>query len=368
MAQPVIAVCGATGKTGGAVAHALLAKGQKVRAFVRRVDPRSQELQRKGAEVLVVDLFDPDQLFEALSGVQRAYYLPLLQPYASQSAIAFATAAKAARVEVIVQMSQWLSHSRHPSIMTRETWLIDQLFASIAGVDHVVVNPGMFADNFLRLIDWASLLQLYPYMTADSASAPVSNEDIGRVVAEILINPAPYLGKTLRPTGPKLLNAHEIAGILQSVLGHTVRPFPVPSWLFLKVARMTGASEHEAYSYVQYMVDHRRGAFALDGGVNDVVLRVTGQPAESFAVTAGRYAALPWARRTPRNRLRALMRFLVAPMAPGFNPRAYERRFAFPQLARQEISMDSERWVFSHRTRPFDSAPSVTTGLQPERI
>ena len=80
MPKPLILVTGATGKTGAAVVEQLIAKDYPVRAAVRVRDGRSEALARRGAEVVVADLFDPDQLHDALRGVQRAYYLPPIHP------------------------------------------------------------------------------------------------------------------------------------------------------------------------------------------------------------------------------------------------------------------------------------------------
>ena len=62
MIKPKILVTGATGRTGGAVVTQLLAKGYPVRATVRVQDARSDLLQRRGAEVVLADIFDPGQL------------------------------------------------------------------------------------------------------------------------------------------------------------------------------------------------------------------------------------------------------------------------------------------------------------------
>jgi NAD(P)H dehydrogenase (quinone) len=49
-------------------------------------------------------------------------------------------------------MSQWTSSPRHPAFMTRQTWVIDQLFLHhTPGVACTVLNPGYFADNYLRV-------------------------------------------------------------------------------------------------------------------------------------------------------------------------------------------------------------------------
>ncbi len=151
MTLPTILVTGATGKTGAAVVKELRAKGWPVRAVVRQPDVRSQALARLGAEIVVADLFDPDQMLDALRGVQRAYYVSPFDPYMIQAAVTFSVAARQAKLESIVQMGQWLSHRLHPAIMTRQTWLIDHLFAGLPGISHTVLNPGMFADNFLRV-------------------------------------------------------------------------------------------------------------------------------------------------------------------------------------------------------------------------
>lgn len=230
-----------------------------------------------------------------------------------QSAAAFAVAARDVGVEHVVQLSQWTSSPRHPALMTRQIWLVDKLFASIPGVGHTIVNPGMFADNFLRTIDMAALLGIYPVLSGTSRSAPVANEDIAKVVVAILANPLPHLGKAFRPTGPKLLSAQEMADIIARVVGHRVRSVNRPFWLFSKVARMQGVDPFEVLSYRYYMQDHQCGTFEFEGGVNDVVNDLTGTSAEGFETTARRYAARPFARQALSTRMLALARFLIAP-------------------------------------------------------
>lgn len=64
-----VAVAGATGKQGGAVAHRLLARGHKVRALTRNPGkPVAHALAAKGAEVVRADLEDRVSLDRALAG------------------------------------------------------------------------------------------------------------------------------------------------------------------------------------------------------------------------------------------------------------------------------------------------------------
>jgi hypothetical protein len=69
--------------------------------------------------------------------VQRAYYVPPYHPYVIQSAVTFAVAAREAELEAIVQLGQWLSHRSHPALMTRQTWLMDKMFAELRGIAHI---------------------------------------------------------------------------------------------------------------------------------------------------------------------------------------------------------------------------------------
>src|ERR1700751_5259546 len=123
MIKPRILVTGATGRTGSVVASELLKAGYPVRAMVRREDDRSARLKAQGAEIAIADMSDVERIAEALRDVQGAYYCPPLDPYMIQGAVAFAVAAKEARLEHIVGVTQWLASPSHPSLMTPQPWL-----------------------------------------------------------------------------------------------------------------------------------------------------------------------------------------------------------------------------------------------------
>ena len=305
MEQPLILVTGAAGKTGREVATQLLQAGAPVRALVRRRDARSEELGRNGAEVVVA--------------VSRAYYCPPTQPFMVQSAAAFAVAAREARLEQIVHLSQWLSSPSHPTLMTRQTWLADNLFAMVPGAAYTILNPGFFADNALRLIGFAAHLGILPSLTGDSRNAPPSNRDIARGATAVLLDPVRHDGRRYRPTGPNLLSGADMASVLSTVLGRRVRPVPMPPWLFVKAARMQGVSAFEIGVFLTYLQDHKEGAFER-GAPNTDVLDVTGAPAETFETTARRYAALPAARRSTGATLRASFDVLRTPLMRRSRP------------------------------------------------
>src|SRR5215468_6980901 len=210
MIKPKIIVTGATGKTGGVVVAELLKAGYPVRALVHREDRRSEHLRAQGAEIAVAEMSDVQRVADALEDVQRAYYCPPFKPYMLQGAVAFAVAAREARLEHIVGVTQWLASPSHPSLMTRQLWLVDQLFSMMPGIAHTIVRPGIFADAYLATIGLAVHLGIFPWMSGNSRNAPPSNEDIARVAVAALTEPARHGGKSYRPTGPELLGAEDM--------------------------------------------------------------------------------------------------------------------------------------------------------------
>jgi uncharacterized protein YbjT (DUF2867 family) len=347
MTKPKIIVTGATGKTGSVVTTELLKAGYPVRAMVHREDGRSAQLKAQGAEIAVADISDVERVADALKDVQRAYYCPPYDPYMIQGAVAFAVAAREARLEHIVSLTQWLASPSHPSLSTRQTWLVDRLFSMTPGVGHTVVNPGFFADAYLVTIGLAANLGVFPWMYGNSRNAPPSNEDIARVAAAVLMDPAQHAGKSYRPTGPELLGAEDMAKAIDRAVGRSVRVVPTPIWLFMKTARMAGMPIELMSNVRYYIEDHKRGAFEV-GAPNTDVLDVTGRPAEDFETIARRYATLPGNQRTFSNWLRRVAQFLITPLSPGFNFDRYDRELRRPFPSVPQFAPDSTVWRREH--------------------
>jgi NAD(P)H dehydrogenase (quinone) len=350
MIKPKILVTGATGKTGGAVVTELLAKGWPVRAAVRVQDARSDLLQRRGAEVVVADIFDPSQLMDAMRGVQRAYYCPPYHPFVIQSASAFAVAALEMGLEQIVGLSQWIAGPNHPALMTRQLWLIDRMYAALPNVAHTIVNPGFFADSpYLEMMPFAAHLGVFPLPVAgESRDAPPSVDDIARVAVAALLDPARHAGKSYRPTGPKLLSVVEMTAVIGHVVGHKVRHVRTPLRIFYKAAKAQGLEPILLSGLRYWFQDHDRGAFAV-GAPNETVRELTGKEAEDFETVARRHAALPASRQSVGAQLAALARFMAVPMLPGFNPAIYDRGQEQPVPPTPHLALDDADWTASHR-------------------
>ncbi len=345
--KPLIAVTGATGSTGSQVVAQLRQQDWPVRALVRQIDARSQQLHQLGAQVVVADLFEPDQLDTALRGTQRAYYCPPTHPHMLDSATAFAVAAQEAGLEALVVLSQWLASASHPSILTRQHFLADRMFAAVSGIAHVTVNPGYFAHNYLQTIDIAAQLGILPNPIGESRNAPPSNADIAAVVVGALTDPARHDGRTYHPTGPALLDASEMTAIIGRVLGRTVHPKSVPPFIFTKAMRASGYDAFMTAQTRTYLTEHRRGTFA-HGGPTDHVEQVTGRPAETFETTSREYAQLPAARRTPAQLARVLGNLTRTAVTPGGGRARPDRDQAGAGPVPARLAIDDPEWLATH--------------------
>lgn len=344
MKLPLIAVTGAAGKTGRATALALLERGQRVRALVRREDARSDTLARAGAEVVVANLHDAQSMATALHGTQRAYYCPPIDPYAAVALNAFLYAARSVGLEAVTAMTQWLASPSHPTQMTRDMWMIERLLPALPGTAVTILNPGFFADNYLRVgLGMAVQLGIYPNFVGDSRNAPPSNDDMGRVAAAVLADPTPHAGRRYRVTGPALIDADDIVAVLARVFERRVRRLDAPEWLLGKVAAYRGEPRYDIAVFRRYLRDHREGAFEF-GGPTDVVRDLTGAPAEPFERTVLGYASRPESMRTWRAFARSAAEFMLAPLWKGYDDERLARTLGLPRIAHPLHAMQDEAW------------------------
>jgi NAD(P)H dehydrogenase (quinone) len=348
-----VLVTGATGKIGGAVTAQLLEKGITTRAMVHRDDARSARLRDLGAEVVVADMFDIQQVTAAMTGVDRLYFNPPYHPHVLDSAVAFAVAARRAGVEAVVALGQWLASPEHPSLMTRQAWLTDKLFELLPDTAHVAVDPGFFADNYMNLMPQAAQLGVLPMPTGAGRNAPPSNEDIARVAVGALLDPHRHDGRAYRPTGPTLLTGAEIADAMGEALGRRVRHIDIPPWMFMKALRANekrlGFNVFTQSGLRHYLPETALGTWEV-GGPTTHVRDVAGVEPEDFLTIARRYVNGPDTRRTAGNIIRELWNFMLVGLTPAHRLEKFDRLQQHPQPAHPRHSGESVVWRNEHTT------------------
>lgn len=357
---PLILVTGASGSTGSATARELLARGARVRAMVRVHDSRSADLGHRGAEIALGSLTSMADVRKALDGARRAYFVAPFIAGALDAATVFACAAEEARVETIVTMSQWLADPDHPSLHTRRTWLADQVFAWMPTVGTVTVNPGFFAENYMAALEPIAQFGMMTMPLGHGFNAPPSNEDLARVIACILMDPTPHIGKVYRPTGPDLLSPTDIAAAFSRVLDRSVAYRDIPFTMMAKVAKSLGYSDFQMAQLTHYIDEYRRGTFAI-GAPTTAVEDITGVPAESFEVTVGRYvAASNYGTAGIASRAGAMGRLLKALATRAPSARRYARTFGADGFAGTSLAIDSPRWSAARRDPAANRSATVS--------
>ena len=348
--QPTILVTSGAGHTGRPVTQDLLRAGFPVRAMVRCEDERSKKLRALGADVVVGNLFDVRDLRRVMDGVHRAYYVAPHGPNGLHAAVAFAVAAEEAKLETVTTLSQWVLHPGHPSLATRELWLADQITPWMPNVDVVQITPGWFAWTYFLVLDVISQLGVFPMALGQGRNAPPSNEDMGAVVAATLANPAPHVGRTYRPTGPKLLSPEEVAATFAKVLGRKVKYAPSSIDMFVKAATVAGFSPYDISQVRLYLTDYQQDAFAIDAPTS-VVQELTGRAPEDFETICRRYVAeRPDAVPSFGRKLGALSRLFRATLMRTPDMEGFEKEQNHPPLSKAVFAKDAEEWQRGHGT------------------
>ena len=358
MTLPKILVTSAAGKTSFAAAMQLLEKGYPIRALVRRQSHQADLLRNAGAEIFVGNMHDIRDVRKALSGIQRAYYCPPFTSNNLHTNMIFATAANEAHLETVTVMTQWFAHSTHPSVVTREHWLTDEIMNWMPNVDVVTVNPALFADNYFLVLAMIAQLGIMPLPLGDGTSlnAPPSNEDIARVVVGTLIDPTTHIGKSYRPTGPELLSVIDMAGIFAKVLNRKVKYLETSPKMFLKAGIAQGFPiDQAAHLGHYYFEEHQRNALTVNAP-NDTVLEIGGRAPEDFETIVRRYCAeRPEAKQTFSNKLKAMQFFVKMLMTPAPDMERYEQQQDYPLIKNPGYSSDSEEWLIAHNQQDATS-------------
>ena len=112
-------------------------------------------------------------------------------------------------------------------------WLAEQAL-NWSGLPVVHLRPTVFLEGFFLLFSSPSVNKTdqirLPF--GDGKTSPVAAEDVARVVAALLANPQPHLGKTYHLTGPQSENMAFYAQEYSKALGRTItyQDIPVGPW------------------------------------------------------------------------------------------------------------------------------------------
>src|SRR3974390_127796 len=239
-ASPILVTgaAGAVGSIGRNVAEMLLAKGDKVRALVRREDERAEALRQLGAEVRQGDLTDLTAMHRAIEGCAKVYFGMSVSADYLTATVNTAAVARHHGVEAFVNMSQMTVTQMSITESTdspqqKMHWLAEQAL-SWSGLPVVTMRPTGFLEGFFLLLAAPGVRDAdeLALPMGDGKTSPISAVDVARAVSVILDDPAPHIGRIYNLTGLESADLDHYARVFSKALGRTIRyrDAPLSGW------------------------------------------------------------------------------------------------------------------------------------------
>jgi uncharacterized protein YbjT (DUF2867 family) len=279
MSQPILitgAAGGQQGSTGRLVTGLLLKQGIPVRAFVHKLDARSDELRQQGAEIVEGDLLNPASVQTAMRDVERAFFTYPVTDGLLEATTIFAATARDAGLELVVNNSQFQSTADDPafrdlegapSFRNLQHRLADRIFDwAQVGAVHIQAPP--YYENVRALISHSVAEQDAAYLPWGDEKTVIplaSAEDISRVVAALLASPG-LPSQSVYPLVTETPTVREIVETLSRVIGRSIRYVPITDerWAEAAKARLNPhALDHLTHLW-QYFRKGEAGHWATD--------------------------------------------------------------------------------------------------------
>ena len=187
-------------------------------------------------------------------------------------------------------MSQISAREGARSPLAHEHWLSEQIL-DWAGVGAVHIRPTFFAED-LYLFTGGSIgregKMRLPF--GNGKHAPVSAEDIARVVVGVLSDPHPHVGNRYVVTGSRTMSLAQIAEAVGDTLGKPVDyvNVPIDTWR-AALMKNAGFPDYLVTHLAAVAQDHQDGVFSAE---TDIVERIGGRPPQSIEAFVRAHAGM----------------------------------------------------------------------------
>jgi uncharacterized protein YbjT (DUF2867 family) len=277
---------GQQGKTGRHLSEMLLARGVPVRAFVHKLDERSDHLRALGAEIFEGDFLDIQSVQKAVRGVSRIYFAYPVQDGLLDATAIMAVAARDAGITRLINLVMLRSSPDAPTPRMRQNYLSEQVF-DWAGIGAAHVRATVFYENLRALVRLSLATQgtiRLPWGTDSTVVPLVSAEDVARVAAGLLTSPAVPAGATYPVIGA-VLALRDIIATFGRVLARDVRYEEISDEEWRRDALARGVNQHAVEHLSQLWRSIRNaglGPGAARFEVTDTIERLGGAQPKTF--------------------------------------------------------------------------------------
>ena len=222
----MIAVIGATGHTGKAVAEKLLAAGEKVRVIGRTAE-KLQPFVAKGAEAFAGNVLDTDAMTRAFLGADAAYVMippdvkqPKMRAYMAEVTESLANALEKAGVKYAVSLSSLGAQIAEGAGPVSGLHVFEARLNRTIGLNVLHLRAAYFMENALLCVQVYKAMGFFAaLLRGDLPIAQIAARDIGVKAAEALRS-RDFGGQNYKELlGQRDISLNETAQIFGSAIG-----------------------------------------------------------------------------------------------------------------------------------------------------
>ncbi len=246
-------ILGGTGHVGSAVAQSLLERGQAV-TIISRNAKKATSWKQKGAQVAQVDVHDTYALHQVFRNGKRLF---LLNPPAAPSADTAAEERKSlasilkaldgSGLEKIVAGS---TYGAQPGNRIGDLGILYEMEEALAEqtIPATIIRAAYYMSNWdMSLLTARQEGKVYSLFPPDFTLPMVSPDDIGRMAAQLLVEPAPQTGLHY-VEGPKFYSPADVAAAFANALRKPVEAVEIPRGEWIPALTRVGFSKEAAKS------------------------------------------------------------------------------------------------------------------------
>ncbi|MBA2936883.1 NmrA family NAD(P)-binding protein [Paenibacillus sp. CGMCC 1.16610] len=277
----MILITGANGKTGRAVIKALLSKGERIRAFVRRTE-QIEDIKSLGEmEVVTGDMLDQNAVNEALVGIRAVYHIcSAMNPDEVQIGQVIIQAARLAEVE------HFVFHSViHPVIQEmphhQKKLMVEELLVN-SGIPYTIIQPGIFMQNILeswKLLSEKGIFRQKYFTTQETRICMIDLDDLAEAAAIILTRPG-HTGASYEFSGPENLSLSDMIAAMEQHFGHEIKVETPQDEMFAAQLNSNGLGEYQVNTILK-MFQHYNEHGSI--GNSNVLTWILGRKPNDFS-------------------------------------------------------------------------------------
>jgi hypothetical protein len=226
-------------------------------------------------------LLEPADVYQVVDGCRRIYFGMSVSAGYLEASVIMAAVAREVGIDALVNMSQMTVSQMNiqkttSSPQQRQHWLSEQALGW-SGLPVVTIRPTVFLEGFFLPLTGPSVRERsrieLPF--GRGKTSPVAASDVASVVASVLQDPGPHLGRVHELTGPRSQDMGGVAREYSEALNRDVTYSDIPPEDWERGLKKAGLPDHLTHHLMTMAELNRAGRYDR---MTDGVERLIGRP------------------------------------------------------------------------------------------